>query len=309
MSKNGSKKEYIFNLILQRNPQLLSPIVGEIELIELEYDPNKRIDIFGRDLNHNSPIYVESQLGCSDEVHFEKIRKLIETNQNERGIFIWIASRFKDEHLGEIRNLFESHSIEKSITILAFSIQKGYLEMLDNLNQLRDLDIWKQINQKDFVLPELSLEQQCGELSHEFKNSTETVLNCPVESPSTIEINSYLLSTLRKEVPYLLNVHRSKKLTVNPIVFGLGVSDLSIVINLAASETTIRLENDWQSPLFQKIVWQFKCNEGNFETIVFEDKRIVFPIPELEDFKEKVDMTTKMFKKLVDVVIPTIYSL
>lgn len=308
MSKKGSKKEFIFNLILQRNPPLLSPFIGDVELIELEHDPDKRIDIFGRDLTHNSPIYIESQLGCSDKDHFEKVRYLIETNQNESGIFIWIASGFKDEYLDGIGDLFELYAIAKPIVILVLSIQKGYLNKLDNLNRQKDSDIWKQINLKDFELPKLSVEKQWGEVPHGFKDSSGTPPNYPLDSTSTKEINSYLLSSLRQEVPHLLNVHRSKKLTVNPIVFGSGYSDLSFVINLAASETAIRLESDWQSPLFQRIVRQF-LNIGGFETIIFEDKRIVFTIPESDDLEEKVEIAVRLFKKVVDVAIPTINSL
>ncbi|MEK4654402.1 hypothetical protein [Niallia sp. FSL W8-0954] len=301
MSKKGSKKEYIFNLILQRNPQLLRHFVGDVELIELEHDSDKRIDIFGRDLTHNSPIYIESQLGCSDKDHFEKVRYLIEKNQNESGIFIWIASRFKDEYLAAIGDLFELHVLENPITILALSIQEGYLKTLGNLNRQKDPEIWKQINQNDFVLPKLKVEKRWGEIPNGFKDSSGTASNYPLEFTSTKEINSYLLSSLRKEVPYLLNVHRSKKLTVNPIIFGSGYSDLSFVINLAASEAAIRLESDWQLPLFQRMVRQF-MNSDCFETIIFEDKRIVFPIPESDDPKEKVEMAVRLFKKVVDVV-------
>ena len=308
MSKNGSKKEFIFNFILQRNPQILRPFLGEVELLELEYDSEKRIDIYGRDLDHSSPIYIESQLGCSDEVHFEKVKYLIETNENESGIFVWIASRFKEEYLVAIEQLLELHSKGKPIKILALTLQKGYTTTLNKLNRQKDPDIWNHVNNSEFVLPKLSIVKQWGGIPLGFKDSTISAPNFPLYSTSPEVMNSYLLSTLRKEIPHLLNVHRSKKLTVNSIVFGSGYSDFSFVINLAACEIAIRLENEWQSPLFQRVVSQFKDVE-KFETIIYEGNRIVFPILDLDNPREKVEMATKLFRKVVDVAIPTINSL
>ncbi|MEK5521096.1 hypothetical protein [Heyndrickxia sp. FSL W8-0423] len=308
MSKNGSKKEFIFNLILQRNPQILKPFLGEVELLELEYDSVKRIDVYGHDLEHNSPIYIESQLGCSDEVHFDKVKYLIETNKNESGIFIWIASRFKEEYLVAIEQLLELHAKGKPIKILALTFQNGYTKTLNKLNRQKDSDIWYHFNHREFVLPKLSIVKQWGGIPLGFKDSVISAPDFPLYSTSSEAMNSYLLSTLRKEIPYLLNVHRSKKLTVNSIVFGSGYSDFSFVINLAACEIAIRLENEWQSQLFQRVVSQFKDVE-NFETIFFEGKRIVFPILDLDNPREKVEMATKLFRKVVDVTIPTIYNL
>lgn len=308
MSKNGSKKEFIFTLILQRNSHLLSPFLGGVELLELEHDSKKRIDIYGRDGTHNSPVYIESQLGCSDDEHYKKLESLVDTNSNKSGYFIWIATRFTEKYLVKMENLFKQRIVEnKHIKILALSLQDEYLEVLNKLNQQKDLDIWTKINQDGFVLPKLNKIDQWGYIPPGFVDSAFISPNYQQKLTSTEEINSYLLSTLRKEVPYLLNVHRSKTLSVNPIVIGSGYSDISFVINLAASEVVIRLEHDWQSPLYQEVVSQFKGNR-DFHTAIFEDEKVVFPILELDDPQEKVEMATKLFKAVVDVAIPVIYS-
>jgi hypothetical protein len=285
MSINGSKREFIFNLILMRNPALLSQIIaGSYRPVELERLYQRMyIDMYGWQTDNNVPVYVETQLSRADGVHFEKINRIIETI--DQGIVMWIATEFKEEYLNALNKSLHFR-MAKPIAVYLITFSDSYLHQMDMMNQLPQMEIWKRINAHQVELPVLRLSQSIKIMPSDYQgHTTESI----ADAITTVKgANKYFLRCLKERVPFFFNAHRSKdNLERRQIVFGAGRAGLELVVCLQTLNGEcffkLRLTNERHRPLFEnmkkmvneKVPYEFKSIDKHQVVFAFHESEII----------------------------------
>lgn len=303
MSRNGSIKEYLFNLILYvHQSTLLTPFIGESRDLQLEQyqEGNKKIDVYGMTVS-NRPFFIESQLGKSDENHLQKVKLLLNAKADTGGYVLWIASGFKEEHIEELNSFFEKYH-DKQIMLLVISINRMYLQTLNGLNRLKHFEIWEEINKENFLLPDLSKSKVWG-----MKSSTVPSISRKHSPLSTIEgLNEYFISFVQAQVPCFLNVHRAKPRSNHDVVFGSGKADLSIVVNLQKKIIKFRLQGIKHKSIFEEI--RQVTADSNEYLSHKKSEELIFQILDTNEPLELVKSAVEVFEMLVSKIIPITYK-
>lgn len=309
MSKNGSIKEFIFNLILMKNPSLLSLYInGEYQFIELEqYYQQMYIDMYGWQEKNNVPIYVETQLTSSDPSHLEKVKRIIETI-NE-GIVIWIAPEFNEEHVEKLYSLLHFR-MAKPINLLTVTFNESYLPYIDQLDQRPQIEIWNKISTQQILLPVMDLHRAIEIIPPTYQGVNESDA---ADAVTTIKgANKYFLQCLKHKVPFYLNAHRSKaNLTNRQIVFGAGRAGLDFVVCLDDLRGNcfikLRISNDKHSSLYDKmkkaIVQKVKS-----DSIITKKNEVILFLPNTLNTIDKIQATVQLFGQIITITAPMIYN-
>src|SRR5690625_269298 len=308
MSKNGSIKEFLFSLILKMNPSLINPIIqGEFLFKELE----KRglyIDVYGLEKKRNLPVYFENQLTVSNPLHYNQVREIID--QINEGIVIWIAERFIDKYVEDIYHYLH-FEVAKPIDFYAVIFNQDYVDQLSKLNQLTQYEAWHYISNDLIELPKLTLFEKVEIIP---KNYIGQGIEKDIEANLTTITgrNKYLMEKLKERVPYLLNLHRSRKLNNRIISIGAGKSDIDFKISVkdrtGRSFIKIRIAKGRYQPLIDELEVAIKTStylsDLNFK---IEQGGIThFINPNLE-LKQRIDEIVNAFEKIVYVTAPITY--
>ena len=307
MSVSGSRKEFILNLILKQNPFLISQFIGgEYRHIELElYRKKMYFDMYGREIKSNLPVYVETQLSKADPIHYEKVRKTIESI--EEGIVLWIATDFTEEYIDGMYNLLH-FKMAKPINLYMVKLSNNYQYQLDILNKGGQVELWNKIVDQKINLPILSLFQAIEIVPSDYQSKFEEHLG---ESLTTVKgANKYFLRCLKERIPFFLNAHRSK---ANPkkrqIVFGAGKAGLDYVVCLQDKDKQcyfkLRLTNERHKDLYNKIQWNIE-KEVKYCHLVIGDNQIVFSYPETYDVLKRITSIIDHFERVILLVDPIV---
>ncbi|MQR93697.1 hypothetical protein [Fictibacillus phosphorivorans] len=229
MSKQGSKKEAIFTLYQKKYPKCLEDIIGfPIEGIKTEVDKgSKKIDLYGFNKKKKLELYVENQLKPSDiKDHIEqKIKPLI--NGISEGYVIWTATKFRAEHIEEVKLLLKSHP-QKYINFYAVEIHPEVLNCINYLNNLYELDVWDKLNILNEIDSKLKTVDKYEQMppNHIGKAFIGEYL---YDFTREDDVKEYMIEQLRERIPYFLNFHGGKKHSQYDRILkiGGGLSDIT----------------------------------------------------------------------------------
>lgn len=233
MSKQGSKKEMIFNLFLKEYPEVIRHIVGiSIERIKLEYNSGaQRVDLHGINSDMKIDIYIETQITTADEDHLAKTIKLI--SNTAEGYVIWIASRFrKVQYLKEIKNYLKSNP-GKYINFYAVEINPEVLECLIWSNKQYELDVLNNLEEINKINKPLKIVDFYNQMpTHHIGNAYTGDVEYDFNRED--DIKAYFLDKLCEQIPYYLNLHSTKKHAKNCRIMQIGAGMDGVMYHCAA---------------------------------------------------------------------------
>ena len=229
MSKQGSKKEFIFTLFLKKYSGCLGDLIGlPIEGIKIEKKiGSKRIDLYAINLDRKIEVFVENQLKPSDRSDHLKDKIIPLINNIAEGYVIWIASKFQKKHIDEIKCLI-SENPQKYINFYAVEVQQEVLKRIEYLNTLYELEVWNNlsiINEVDEKVKLLDCHIQMPQ-THMGKVSTrENVYDFKID----YDTKEFLAAKLCEKLPQLLNVHTDKKHSLYNkfLTYGAGLGEVT----------------------------------------------------------------------------------
>lgn len=231
ISYNNSDKEFYYALFTKIYKHKIEDII-KVNLNDIELDKNidnRKVDIYAI-TNENKEVFIELQLGISDNIHLNQLKTIIQTQENNM-IVVWIATDFKVDMLNEIEQ--EIKDVRKNIHFIALKLNievMAYLETLNKIFITEVIDNLKILNEVDnhFEIIENFYRLQD-------KNNTTTYLK-KVEEPLDLNnkqnVMKYLFNELRKQIYYYPSIHRDKKLDNNVIVLAGGKAEVSYFIGI-----------------------------------------------------------------------------
>ncbi|UOQ49618.1 hypothetical protein MUN88_05930 [Gracilibacillus caseinilyticus] len=304
MSRNGSKKEFLFSFILKNYPHLLeSALKREYFHKELEkYYLGQYIDMYGIDKNNSIQIYGENQLGESDRVHFDKVMKLLSFNQ---GIVFWVAESFNDYYLDELY-LYLNFKVAKPINFYAITYDSTYISFLKKLNSMSEKEAWQLIETGNY-LPKLSLYDSIEIIPTGFVGNGVVEENYDMVTPKGK--NKYLLDKLREAFPYMHNLFRGKNIDGRELVIGAGKKDISYSFSLDDQQgrayVKIKSNSSYSNELIKRVREAFRISE-ELQNIDFRynESQIVHYVDTAQGLESKVAHLVRRFGDLVSVADP-----
>jgi hypothetical protein len=312
MSKNGSIKENLLSIFLKEHPQLLSDTLGfHVSNIILEQrHAHRNIDIRAVDSKRRIPIFIEVQLTKANTTYLSRMIEMIE-RYNE-SVIVWIAKSFDDEILNELRMWFSLHQKE-FVDFYAFSLHADAIGVLQKLNEIYSLDIYKNFHLLREMNPLLNVElvnlqihpSHCGQI-----NTNPTL----PDFDRTEDVKRAMLQVLRNKIPYFLNFHYDKKTNQNDRILTCGAGKSGIIYrcsardvrNLAFVELYFdKAEKDWYEA-FKSI--ESELVDTIHQYLCFKKRRIgVYFKPE-ESYEQTFEKIAGIFKRMIDGFSPYIYE-
>lgn len=224
------KKELILCVYYLLNAYILEEVL-RVELGSLELEKkfhDRKVDIFAV-TPENTEVYIEVQLGDSDNSHLEQIIKIINSNDTTNNfIIVWIAAGFKKEHIEEV--LKAINGVNKNIEFVAIRLKRELIPMLQELDDLNVLSVMGKINSLSEISNHLMVNYRYYKLINLAKQSNESI-----EEP----LNNYKEMILKQvsqemkiQLSYFINVYRAKATQGNIIVMGAGISDVTYHIGI-----------------------------------------------------------------------------
>lgn len=224
-----TNKEFIFNLFLYFNKEILEELIGfKINNLKLENSfYGRKIDIRAKGIKKD--VFIETQITKSDIRHLKQIEFIIDnTSIKNRTVILWIADGFNNEILDDIENYI--YNSNKNIEIISIDIVNGADNILETLGKIDEFDIvdnlWK-----------LKASVKLDVFSRYFrvsprKKSMEVLYNLPNQLTEIEIIMAKVLKEIRRQIFYFPTVHREKKLDSNSLVIGTGISDINYEVSL-----------------------------------------------------------------------------
>lgn len=179
----------------------ISSMIGSEDLsLELEFPLSelncsyrgRRVDLFARD-ELNREVYVECQLGPSDDKHLSQNKNLVDCSDNST--IVWIASSFSEQHK---RSLLEYVvSSRKSIDIYFVEIST---ELTFRLESLRDVP-FKNIRENLHILKE---EPDRFLLNDVYKSDSRSSCPAPIPLPSAPTSE---LEAVNRKIMFIANIY------------------------------------------------------------------------------------------------------
>lgn len=232
MPKQYIEKEYILNLFQLLFPEVVSKSLN-IELGGLileQYFKRMKIDIYGRELTKNVPVFFENQITQADQTHFEKIIKIIKTTDTG-GIVVWEAQKFnnKDNFLDKVIDIIKKS--QKPIDFYAVEINdivlvalKEILEEVHALQLVKQLRILKYLNEPFTIIEKYEGITGKNKAIPESIRIHDTKLNLDLSTRNGI--NNFLVREIKAKIAYYPGVYKDRaNLSSNNITIGAGSSN------------------------------------------------------------------------------------
>lgn len=228
MSVDGSRKEYLYLVYLKLYPEELERSISA-QLLDIALERKygrRRVDISAYGLDGRKSM-IEVQLSPSNDTHFKQVQELICTSGEENTLIVWIATKFREQDLIEIK-----HSIAyggKNIEFMALALNE---EVVTELEAINSLEPFKQVE----ALENLKTLQQHLTLVEGIKSyNGKPVINTKVDS-----INSNytykqqflldVLKELRRDCRFFPNIYQYKLVDSNYFTLGSGYEDINFRI-------------------------------------------------------------------------------
>jgi hypothetical protein len=232
MSKNGSDKERMFTFFQKYKKDIMADVLGfELDNIKLEKPFGKsKIDLFAVDPLRRLEVYIENQIGKSDEIHLNKIVNLI--NGMNEGVIVWVALRFNQEHLLLVEEEIKQNK-HKYIDFYAVELSSDVLDHVSWLDKqfkihvLNNLGIISQVEEPmklvykiEQIPPTFIGNAFIGERIYDF-NRVE-------------DLREYILEKLQDKIRYFPNLHYEKRPSKYgaSIHIGAGKEGVMYIINV-----------------------------------------------------------------------------
>lgn len=211
MRKSGSNRESIFTLYLKKNPKVIKDLITlSIEGIRVEEKVGrKRIDLYAINRERKIEIFIENQMKPSDRFDHlkDKVSPLI--NSISEGYLLWIAVRFQQEHIDEIKQLLRNNP-HKYINFYAVEIQPEVLNQIDSLNNCYELEKWNKLDTINEIYEKLRVIDFHLQMP-ETHIGRAYIRENNYDFDSDYGIKKYLMERFCEKIPYYLNFHYSKK--------------------------------------------------------------------------------------------------
>lgn len=260
ISYNNSDKEFYYALFTKFYKNKIEDIV-KVKLNNIELDKNidnRKVDIYAI-TNENNEVFMELQLGATDYTHFNQLKTIIETQENNM-ILIWIATDFKVDMLNEIEK--EIKESGKNINFIALKLNIEVTKYLEALNQIFIIEIMENLNMLTKVENHFQVIESFYRVQDE--SNVNVVLKKEKEAvdfSNKHNIMKLICNELRRQIYYYPSVHRDKRLD-NGIVLGAGKAGVSFFIGI-----------NRKNVLFVEI--RFDANQKSlFETLLAKEEEI-----------------------------------
>lgn len=271
--KERNYRERRLNHLLYFRKELLEKVVSSV-LINFELEKSHYgmfVDLFGLHKSKGLPVFIETQIGQMDPVHFHKIVSLIDSIND--GIIIWISTETTNKFDEQLKFLIEKS--EKLIEVLIIEMNADFIIELETLRFDESPTTYERFINPDFNLPQLQIKKKISNIPNDFMGVSLS-LNTPIYSEIEKE-NRKLLHQLRVTYPYYINVIRAKSnLDRRQIQIGSGLSYIEIVLAPTSSPTkeaflVVRSTNHSSLGKFKAL--KLKLSETSFTSKISEDEK------------------------------------
>lgn len=230
MESNNINTEFILLLFLRFYPKLLSKVIGyNVEDIQLEKNCFKR-KIDGYSKMEGKEIFLEAQLGKSDELHLKQIKIIVNRlEKNRQAVVIWIANEFDLKMIQEVLGVIDRN--KKNIEFIAIKTNDETIEELDNLRIIHEFKIIDNLH-KVYEKSKNNDMEVVFKFYKKYREVTNIKSNKVVKQLTNKEkIMEEVLKEIRMQLYYFPTAHREKKIT-NTIVLGSGLADVNFRITI-----------------------------------------------------------------------------
>lgn len=227
MSKNNSRREYLYSLYTKLYPEKIENILGtKLKTIQLERKyGNRRADIMGIDQD-GTRYLIELALKSEDKTHFIQVQDLIAlASVMEKTVIVWCATSFSEKYLEELIEMVSLNS-DMNIEFMAMRLNRELIDILENINQCHHLE---QVT----MLKELNKIQDHFEVVKGIQcyNNKEIVSAEIIDSERQYSYKEkvliQILKRLRIDSYNHANVHQFKEVSGNCFTIGSSYSDIS----------------------------------------------------------------------------------
>ncbi|UZW12881.1 hypothetical protein OSC52_13585 [Clostridium pasteurianum] len=233
MSKNNSKKEFLFAIFLKKNKEIIEKEVEiKIKDIHLEkWFENRRVDI-NCVCETGERLLIEFQMDCTSySEHIRQIQDLIVlSKKNEKTIIVYGMLEFKEELITELMQNIVFYS-EKSLELIFLEINKDVLEQLISINKLDEIGRLKELNR-------LSLVDKIFTAKKGIKTYNNLIItNGTKDNDTKYTYQEELLISIAKRLredcsKISTNVYQYKIVKNNSFLIGSGLEDIAFKISL-----------------------------------------------------------------------------
>lgn len=310
MSKNGSMKENILSIFLKENPQLLSDALDfQVDNISLEQRiAYRNIDIKAVDSKRRIPIYIEVQLTKANTAYLNRMKEMIESYKES--VIVWIARSFDEVILNDLSEWLALHQ-KKYVDFYALSLHEDALTVLQKLNEMYGLDIYRNFHLLYDLKPLLTVELENKQIHpHHCGQMNPNPPTIDYERPQ--DVKRALLSVLRTQIPYFLNFHYDKKMNQHDRIIVFGGGKAGIVYRSSAKDRTgqayvelffDQFQNDWFKA-FENMAEELRNNIH--PDLTFRKRRIGVYFKPKESYEQTFEEIVEVFQKMIDGFSPYI---
>ena len=228
MSKNNSKKEFLFAIFLKNNKEILERELGvSIKDIHLEkWFKNRRVDMNCITQDGNR-LLVELQMDFhSYKGHERQVKQLVDVvEEGEKTIIIYAMLEFREEVISELTNSILQYS-EKNLELIFLKIDYRVLDILKEINELNEVNRLKELRRlKD--TDKLFAGKKGIKLYNDFMAVGKVEENDKIYSyEEKLLIN--IVKRLREDCSEIsTNVYQYKNVNGNNFILGSGYEDIT----------------------------------------------------------------------------------
>lgn len=179
ISKNNSKKEFLFAIFLFLNKKILEEELGVgIRTIHLEKCfKNRKVDMNCIDSSGNK-LLIELQMDLiSNKVHLEQIQTLIdEVNENEKTMIVYGGLELKEEMISELMLNLVLCS-EKNIQLVFLKVNIKLLPILIDINNMEEVNRIKELDRLK-IIEKVFVDKKGMSVYNSYKKVSAKIENC-----------------------------------------------------------------------------------------------------------------------------------
>jgi hypothetical protein len=184
MSINNSDREFYYALFLKFYRNKLEEVL-KIALCEIELDKNidgRKVDIYAV-AEDNREVFIELQLSLSDNVHLEQLTRIIENQDLNNIILVWVAINFKSTMLDAINEKINLSC--KNIYFVALKMNEKIIDYLQVLNNIFITQVIENLK----ILNEVENQFKVKEIFYRIQDENNTAVYVK-KTGETLELNS-----------------------------------------------------------------------------------------------------------------------
>ncbi len=312
MSRYGSNKEAIFCWALIKYPNILQDAL-QLKLANIELENRaggKKTDISAVDSKRRLHILIEVQVTKSNDRYLERIKGMIEANQE--AVIVWIANEFVDNHVKQIEEWLRVKN-KRYIDFYALQIDPQVMPLLIELNDLYKLAIYDELYKIREIENVITSYHTMKQIPDNYIGQAQ-IRKYEYNYSRIEDVKKALLCVLRERMPYFLNFYYNKKAYIHDHILnvGAGLAGLNYrcaVKNrngLAFVELYFDISKIDMYEKFQTLKKQMK--ERINSNITFVDRKIGIYFAPPETYEKTFEVIAKLFERFLLFFSPYIYQ-